>query len=97
MIVWYAGMVAVIPPMAGMGAIRATGDSRFQSRLLIVASAVNLILDPLLIFGWVAVTSLAVWAALNAAFGLRVSEDEESEGVDIGECGIEAYPEFVKG
>jgi Amt family ammonium transporter len=29
-------------------------------------------------------------------FGIRVSEEEEYEGVDIGECGMEAYPEFTK-
>jgi Amt family ammonium transporter len=28
--------------------------------------------------------------------GIRVSEAEEYEGVDIGECGLEAYPEFMK-
>ena len=27
--------------------------------------------------------------------GVRVSEDEEMEGVDISECGQEAYPEFT--
>jgi Amt family ammonium transporter len=27
--------------------------------------------------------------------GIRVSEEEEYEGLDIGECGIEAYPEFT--
>jgi len=27
--------------------------------------------------------------------GIRVSEEEEYQGVDIGECGVEAYPEFV--
>ena len=29
-------------------------------------------------------------------FGLRVSSEEEDEGVDISECGLEAYPEFSK-
>ena len=27
--------------------------------------------------------------------GIRVSEEEEAEGVDLAECGVEAYPEFV--
>ena len=30
------------------------------------------------------------------SMGLRVSEDEESEGVDISECGLQAYPELSK-
>jgi Amt family ammonium transporter len=46
------------------------------------------------IFAWVFVTSLGVWASLRAVVGVRVSEEEEYEGVDIGECGLEAYPEF---
>ncbi len=47
------------------------------------------------IFGWVFVTSFAVWFALKMVMGIRVSEEEEYEGVDIGECGLEAYPEFT--
>ncbi len=47
------------------------------------------------IFGWVFVTSLVVWYILKVTMGIRVSEEEEYEGVDIGECGLEAYPEFV--
>ena len=73
MIVWYAGMVAVIPPMAGMGAIRATGDSRFQSRLLIVASVVNLILDPLLIFGLLGFPRLELQGAAIATIAARAT------------------------
>jgi Amt family ammonium transporter len=46
------------------------------------------------IFAWVFVTSLGVWAGLRAIVGVRVSEEEEYEGVDLGECGLEAYPEF---
>lgn len=48
------------------------------------------------IFVWVFTTSLIVWIALKATLGIRVSEQEEYEGVDIGECGLEAYPEFTK-
>jgi Amt family ammonium transporter len=28
--------------------------------------------------------------------GLRVSEEDEYEGVDIVECGMESYPEFTR-
>ena len=48
------------------------------------------------IFVWVFVTSLGVWYVLSRVMGIRVSEEEEYEGVDIGECGVEAYPEFVE-
>ncbi|MAN51391.1 ammonium transporter [Marinimicrobium sp.] len=53
------------------------------------------IIGALTIFVWVFVTSLIVWGVLKAVIGLRVSEDEEYEGVDLSECGMEAYPEFV--
>ena len=47
------------------------------------------------IFGWVFAVSLIVWSLLKATMGLRVSEEEEMLGVDVHECGIDAYPEFV--
>ena len=49
----------------------------------------------LTIFVWVFVTSLLVWLAIKFTMGVRVSEEEEYEGVDVSECGMEAYPEFV--
>ncbi|WP_406666016.1 ammonium transporter [Gallaecimonas sp. GXIMD1310] len=60
------------------------GESSFTVQLLGVLS----------IFGWVFVTSLIVWWVLKKLVGLRVSEEEEYEGVDMTECGMEAYPEF---
>ena len=48
------------------------------------------------IFAWVFVTSFVFWFAIKKTFGIRVSEEEEYEGVDISECGLEAYPEFTK-
>lgn len=63
------------------------GDSSFSGQLI----------GALTIFGWVFAASLAVWFALKAVIGIRVGEAEEYEGVDISECGIEAYPEFTSG
>ena len=60
-------------------------DSSFSGQLIGAAT----------IFGWVFVTSLAVWFVLKLTMGIRVSEEEEYEGLDIGECGMEAYPEFT--
>lgn len=48
------------------------------------------------IFSWVFVSSLIVWAIVKAVVGIRVSEEEEYEGLDVGECGLEAYPEFTQ-
>jgi Amt family ammonium transporter len=47
------------------------------------------------IFVWVFVASFIVWSILKVVMGLRVSDEEEYEGVDYVECGMEAYPEFT--
>jgi Amt family ammonium transporter len=53
------------------------------------------IIGALTIFVWVFATSMVVWLALKATMGIRVSEQEEYEGVDVSECGLEAYPDFT--
>jgi len=60
-------------------------DASFGAQLLGMAS----------IFAWVFVASFIVWFILKKTMGIRVSEEEEYEGVDLGECGLEAYPEFT--
>ena len=47
------------------------------------------------IFFWVFIASFITWFVIKMIMGVRVSEEEEYEGLDIGECGMEAYPEFV--
>ncbi len=47
------------------------------------------------IFLWTFVTSLIVWGIIKAIMGIRVTEEEEYAGVDLSECGLEAYPEFT--
>jgi len=47
------------------------------------------------IFAWVFITSFIVWFVIKKTVGIRVTEEEEYEGVDISECGLEAYPEFT--
>ncbi|MAY09555.1 ammonium transporter [Alloalcanivorax profundimaris] len=54
------------------------------------------IVGAITIFVWVFVASLIVWAILKAVIGIRVSEEDEYEGMDLVDCGMEAYPEFVK-
>lgn len=51
MIIWYPGVLFVIIPMVGNNAIRATGDTKTPSAIMLVAVVVNIVLDPLLIFG----------------------------------------------
>jgi Amt family ammonium transporter len=47
------------------------------------------------IFVWVFVASFIVWYVLKLVMGIRVTEEQEFEGVDFSECGMEAYPEFT--
>ncbi len=47
------------------------------------------------IFVWVFAASFITWMLLKVIMGLRVTEEEEYEGVDLSECGMEAYPEFT--
>ena len=59
------------------------------------ASFMGQLIGALVIFVWVFATSMIVWGILKAVLGLRVSEELEDEGLDLADCGIEAYPEFV--
>jgi len=47
------------------------------------------------IFGFVFLTSFGLWFVLKVTVGIRVSQEQEYEGVDVAECGMQAYPEFV--
>jgi putative MATE family efflux protein len=49
--IWYLGMIFVVVPMVGNNAIRATGDTKTPTAIMLVAVLINVILDPLLIFG----------------------------------------------
>ncbi|MEF1299574.1 ammonium transporter, partial [Vibrio parahaemolyticus] len=53
------------------------------------------LLGAAVIFVWVFGASLVVWAILKATVGIRVTEEEEMEGMDMHDCGVGAYPEFV--
>lgn len=49
--IWYLGVGLVVIPMVGNSAIRAHGDSKTPSRIMLLSAGINMILDPLLIFG----------------------------------------------
>lgn len=46
---------------------------------------------------FVSVSSAIVWYALKLTVGIRLSPEDEAQGADISELGMEAYPEFGKG
>lgn len=71
MIIWYAGYALVLVPMVVIGAVRATGDTKLQARLMMASAAINLILDPLLIFGWLGFPRLELQGAAAASLIAR--------------------------
>ena len=52
MVPWLAGVVFVVIPIVGNSAIRATGDTKTPSLIMMIAAGINALLDPLLIFGY---------------------------------------------
>jgi ammonium transporter, Amt family len=54
------------------------------------------ILGVVSVIAMTALLSAIFWGVLKATLGIRVTEQEEFEGLDIGEHGMEAYPGFVK-
>lgn len=59
------------------------------------ASFIGQIVGAATIFVWVFGASFITWLVLKKVMGIRVSQEEEAAGVDISECGMEAYPEFT--
>lgn len=59
------------------------------------ANIVAQLIGLLCIIGFVFIASLIVWAVLKQTMGIRVTEEEELNGMDQHDCGIDAYPEFV--
>lgn len=85
-----------------VGAISAHGVCGFLGLMLVPVTNGSVtfsgqLIGAATIFGWVFLASLVVWGIIKAAMGLRVSEEDEYDGVDLSECGMEAYPEFVTG
>ena len=59
------------------------------------ATFVNQLIGLVCILGFVFIASSIVWAILKNTMGIRVTEEEELNGMDQHDCGIDAYPEFV--
>jgi putative MATE family efflux protein len=66
MSIWYLGVVCLVVPMIGNNAIRALGNTIVPSLIMTVAAAVNVSLDPLLIFGWGPFPALGIKGAALA-------------------------------
>lgn len=83
-----------------VGAISVHGTCGILGVLLVPLSNSDAVLTTQLlglvcILGFVFIVSYCVWAVLKATMGIRVGEEEEVNGMDQHDCGIDAYPEFV--
>ena len=73
MIILYMGVPFIVVGMVGMASMRATGDTRLPSMLMILAAILNVILDPILIFGVGPVPAMGLNGAAMAALLARAS------------------------
>ncbi|AZG74555.1 ammonium transporter [Shewanella livingstonensis] len=83
-----------------VGAISVHGVAGFLGVMLVPLSNVDAsfgsqLYGAAVIFTWVFSTSLLVWFVLKMTMGIRVTEEEEYNGMDASDCGVDAYPEFV--
>ncbi|MBO1530650.1 ammonium transporter [Psychrobacter sp. F1192] len=103
-----AGLLVVVSILAldriklddPVGAISVHGVAGLFGLLIVpitnpAVSFIGQVVGALTIFTWVFIASSIVWAMINVVIGLRISDEEEYEGADIAECGMEAYPEFT--
>ena len=67
MSIWYLGMVFLVVPLVGNSALRACGNTIIPSLIMTLAAAMNILLDPLLIFGWGPIPALGLKGAAIAS------------------------------
>ena len=70
--IWYAGYFSILVSMVGLGAVRSVGEAKLQSNTMIAAALINLILDPLLIFGLLGFPRLELQGAAVATIVARL-------------------------
>lgn len=73
MVILYSGVPFVVVGMVGMSSMRATGDTRLPSMLMVLAAAINIALDPILIFGVGPIPAMGLNGAAMAALLARGS------------------------
>ena len=63
---WYLGAVFMVLPMMGNGILISCGDSKAASRFILLGAVLNVILDPIMIFGWLGFPALGIFGAALA-------------------------------
>ena len=64
--IWFIGSICLIGPMIGNAILRASGDTKTPSYVMAFGGLINVILDPILIFGWGPVPALGIQGAAIA-------------------------------
>jgi putative MATE family efflux protein len=72
MVIWYPGMIFLMVPMVGNQAMRASGDTFWPSVVMIVSAGLNILLDPILIFGWGPIPEMGITGAAIATVFARL-------------------------
>ena len=73
MTILYSGVPFVVVGMIGMASMRATGDTRLPSMLMVIAAILNVALDPILIFGVGPIPAMGLDGAAAAALIARAT------------------------
>jgi len=84
-----ASNIAALPPVDAAGATIPADKWSIMDQTLVQLKGIGMV--ALFVFP----ASLIVWYILKAVMGIRVSAEEETEGLDVGEHGNEAYPDFT--
>lgn len=71
--IWYIGTLFIVIPMIGNSAIRALGNTKTPSMIMMVSAVVNLILDPILIFGFASIPAMGIRGAAIATVIARAT------------------------
>ena len=69
--IWYIGVAFLIIPIVGNNAIRATGDTLSPSIIMVIDIGLNIILDPILIFGFGPIPAMGMKGAAIATVFCR--------------------------
>jgi putative MATE family efflux protein len=64
--VWYLGIIFLVVPMVANASIRACGDTRTPALIIVAATASNIVMDPILIFGWMGIPAMGLRGAAIA-------------------------------
>lgn len=73
MLIWYPGVAFLVIPIVANASIRAGGDTKFPATMMVGAMLLNLVLDPIFIFGWFGVPRLELQGAAIATVIARAT------------------------